>query len=84
MNKAMQVQDVETRISMLVDQELSPQEERNLLQLIHTRPEYQRLLQEAQSLKQLVQQKTAYQSAPPSLHQSIRQQLQNTLPKLMV
>ena len=44
MNKATQVQDVETRIAMFLDQELSPREEHNLLQLIETNPEYRRLL----------------------------------------
>ncbi|MEM1324754.1 MAG: hypothetical protein AAGI23_02310 [Bacteroidota bacterium] len=80
MNKATQVQDVETRISMFLDQELSPAEARTLQQLIDTNPEYRRLLQEAKDLKNLVRRHTTYQAAPPALHQSIRQQIRNILP----
>jgi len=73
-------QDLVAKVTMYLDNELSPEAERELLKEIKSNPEYFTVLSKERSFREFIKSKVHRKSVSPALIQSIKDKIQIQAP----
>ncbi|MEL6717997.1 MAG: hypothetical protein AAFO82_10920 [Bacteroidota bacterium] len=73
-------QDLVAKVTMYLDNELSPEAERELLKEIKSNPEYFNVLSKERSFREFIKSKVHRKSVSPALIQSIKDKIQIQAP----
>ena len=73
-------QDLVTKVTMYLDNELSPAAERELLREIKSNPEYVNVLSKERSFREFIKSRVHRRSVSPALIQSIKDKIQVQAP----
>jgi hypothetical protein len=71
-------QDFVTRLNLLLDNELTPDAEREMLEEIKSNPEYREMLAKEQSFREFVRSRVHRKTVSPSLILSIKEKIHST------
>ncbi len=71
-------QDFVTRLNLLLDNELTPDAEREMLEEIKSNPEYRDMLAKEQSFREFVRSRIHRKTVSPSLLHSIKEKIHST------
>lgn len=71
-------QDFITRMNLLLDNELTPDAEREMLEEIKNNPEYRALLSREQSFREFIRSRIHRKKVSPSLINSIKEKIHST------
>ena len=71
-------QDFVTRLNLLLDNELTPDAEREMLEEIKSNPEYREMLAKEQSFREFVRSRIHRKTVSPSLILSIKEKIHST------
>ena len=71
-------QDFVTRLNLLLDNELTPDAEREMLEEIKNNPEYREMLAKEQSFREFVRSRIHRKTVSPSLILSIKEKIHST------
>lgn len=77
MNKFQNGQEFLERMNLLLDNELTPENERELLEQIKTNPSYRTLLSEEKSFREFVKSRIHRKTVSPSLVRSIKEKIRS-------
>ena len=75
MNTFQKNEDFLQRMNLLLDNELTPEKERELLEQIKTNPDYRTLLSQEKSFREFVKSRIHRKSVSPSLVRSIKDKI---------
>ena len=73
-------QDFSQRMNLLLDNELTPEKEREMLQEIKTNPSYHKLLSQEKSFREFIKSRIHRKSVSPSLVRSIKEKIRSSRP----
>jgi hypothetical protein len=77
MNNFQNSQDFLQRMNLLLDNELAPEKEREMLEEIKTNPKYLTLLSQEKSFREFVKSRIHRKSVSPSLVRSIKEKIRS-------
>ena len=77
MNNFKNSQDFLQRMNLLLDNELTPEKEREMLEEIKTNPSYRNLLSQEKSFREFVKSRIHRKSVSPSLVRSIKDKIRS-------
>jgi len=81
MNNIQNSQDFLTRMNLLLDNELTPEKEREMLDEIKSNPSYRNLLSQEKSFREFVKSRIHRKSVSPSLVRSIKDKIRSGRPE---
>lgn len=77
MNNMQNSQDFLIRMNLLLDNELTPENERKMLEEIKSNPEYRNLLSQEKSFREFLKSRIHRKSVSPSLVRSIKDKIRS-------
>lgn len=81
MNNYQNSQDFLQRMNLLLDNELTPEMEREMLEEIKTNPNYRSLLSQEKSFREFVKSRIHRKTVSPSLVRSIKDKIRSSRPE---